>query len=301
MLTEEQLIIKITDKLIEIAKHPEKRKEFIVAAGNDYFYCYRNDPMMCDVDKYILATYYALQIKKAKKHDDLLDLYKKSVEHINEMTDSIDANNAMTFLSNIVSLYYQKKKDLSAEIEFLIDSFNFSINTQEGVTIDNIKSLISLTKKDENYAPLYELLSSIDCYFTDFENSFQNEDNPEQAWPEYAQKAISDINEKVYAAFDEDKVEEQEKGDMKEDEDDNIIDPDSFAKAILQAYQIIVPPKRKSPRKGDFDYYYNKAEKGDPEAQRIIAACYREGNTVTKNERLANFWQAVADEHRFIE
>lgn len=294
MISEEQIIKSVTDKLIEVAKHPEMRKEFLVTVKNTQIYCYKNTPLMCDIDRYVLSTYYAcLLALYAKTDDDLTEFFNKSLEHINQMVDSIDLCNAMAYLYAIVSQYFQKQKGLSDEISFLVESFLYSADTPEGVTIEDIRKLRSLAKKDPNNVPLYEFLSDIDSYFKEFEKKLDKEDNPEQSWPEYAQKAISDINEKCLASFEEDIA--------SEDEEEDRIEPDRFAKIILQAYKIIEPPKRKSPRKGEFDYYYNKAEKGDPEAQRIIADAYRNGDVVTKNERLANFWQAIADEHRYIE
>lgn len=289
MITEEQIIQSVTDKLIEVAKHPEMRKEFNIVVENWTFDCHKNNPMMCDVDRHVLATFYAGNIAHyAKSETDCQEFYEKSNKYIDKMAYFIDRCRAHCFLDNITARFYVKKKDYDKALDYKYSAFIYSGTTPEGAELKEINELIKLARKagDQDFE---SYVCEIEDYFKEFEKKLNSESNPEQAWPELARKAINDIREIVIQYT----YEEGEERDEEEIEDNSV--------PFLQAHEIIKPPKRISPLKGEFDHYYNKAEKGDTEAQRKIANAYREGKVVTKNERLANFWQAVADEHRYIE
>lgn len=289
MITEGKIIQNVTDKLIEVAKHPEMRKEFYVTIGSRIFYCYKNNPMMCDVDRYLLATFYAFKIHlNAKSEADCLEFYEKSRKRIDEMVDSIDRSRALVFLNNITAQFYIKKKDYTKALDYKINELIYSGGTPEGAELEVLNELKDLAKEagSEGYQSYF---CEIEDYFKEFERKLNSETIPEHAWPELARKAVEDIREIVIQYF----------FDEGEELDEDTIG--GLSTPILQAHEIINPPKRKSPGKSTFDFFYNKAEKGDPDAQRIIADCYRKGDVVSKNERLANFWQAIADEHRYIE
>lgn len=166
---------------------------------------------------------------------------------------------------------------------YLLLSMRSSVFTPEGSTMGEINKLKRLVKKAGNESFL-DSLNVCEAYFSDFTSNY--------FWEKLKMKhynnAINDVFNMIREEID----------DGKEDNESSV---DWLALEFLQALNIIAPPKRKPLWKGKFDYYYNKAEKGDSDAQRIIAKYYREGNKVTQNERLAEFWQTLADEHRFIE
>lgn len=288
MITEEQIIQSVTSKLIEVVKHPEKRKKFIVSVENNGFCCYKNNPMMCDVDKYVLASYYAANILDATDETECLECYNKSLLFAREMKDEIDKDRLLMFLSARMANFFKIMGATSKAIEYLCLSIFCSTLVPEGADGDRLKDWRELEKqaKDECGEGYYlPFLLEMDRYFKDYKKRLRMAKNPEET--NYAQEAKSYVYKRAREIHAyENKLDEQS---------------DWVSMAILQAYGIVDTIRRPRPKKGEFDYYYNKAEKGDPEAQRIIADAYRNGDVVTKNERLANFWQAIADEHRYIE
>lgn len=288
MITEEQIIKSVTDKLIEVAKHPEMRKEYVVSVENKGFYCYRNNPLMCDVDKYVLASYYAGNILYTTNETECLECYNKSLEYLRKMNDRIDSDRLLVFLSAMMVHFYNKKGDTSKALDYLRFNIFCSTLVPDGANIDQIKKWRKLEQqaKDEGGKGLYLLfLLEMDGYFKDYKKRLRLAKKPDET--KYAQEAIAYVHNRIKDIHTyDDELDEKS---------------DWIPMAILQAYGIMGTIRRPRPRKGEFDYYYNKAEKGDHEAQRIIAECYREGIFVTKNERLANFWQAAAEKHQYIE
>ncbi len=288
MITEEQIIKSVTDKLIEVARHPEMREEFIVSVENKGFYCYKNNPMMCDVDKYVLASYYAGNILYTTNETECLECYNKSLFYIREMNDRIDSNRLLVFLYGTMVHFYKQKGDTSKAIEYICSQIFWSTLVPNGVDIDQIKKWRRLEKqsKDECGEGYYlPFLLEMDSYFKDYEKRLRLAKNPDET--NYAQEAKAYVYKRAREIHAyENELDEQS---------------DWVPMAILQAYGIVDTIKHPKPKKGEFDYYYNKAEKGDTKAQRMIADCYRNGDVVSKNERLANFWQVLADEHRYIE
>lgn len=273
----------ISDKLIEIAKHPELRNEYHIRVNTTEIYCYKNHPMICDVDKYVYVTYYGTFILYARTEQECLEYYNKCNEIIQQMSDETDAKQSSAYLNKLMANYYEKHKNLSKAKYYLLLSMRSSVFTPEGSTMGEINKLKRLVKKAGNESFL-DSLNVCEAYFSDFTSNY--------FWEKLKMKhynnAINDVFNMIREEID----------DGKEDNESSV---DWLALEFLQAMNIIAPPKRKPLRKGKFDYYYNKAEKGDSDAQRIIAKYYREGNKVTQNERLAEFWQTLADEHRFIE
>ena len=277
----------ISDKLIEIAKHPELRNEYQIRVNTTEIYCYKNHPMICDVDKYVYVTYYGTFILYARTEHECLEYYNKCNEIIQQMADETDAKQSLAYLNKLMANYYEKHKNLSKAKNYLMLSMRSSVFTPECVTMDEIKKLKRLVKitGDESFL---DSLNSCEAYFSDFGKQLLRKKAENTRTKYYNNAIIDDVFKIIREEFD----------DGNEDDESSV---EWLALAFLQALNIIVPPKRKPLRKGDFDYYYNKAEKGDSDAQRIIAKYYREGNKVTQNERLAEFWQTLADEHRFIE
>ena len=287
MMTEETIRKSITDKLIEVAKHPEMRKEFCITYGNSATYCYENHPMMCDIEQYVFISYYGCEILHTRSEEECLEYYNKYRGIVEQMSDEIDRYRSLAFLDNMMASYYEKKKDYRRTKYHLLLYLLSVINTPEGAEREDIARLKKILHKTGDTAFL-ESLQKYDVFLKEF-NPPSITENGKESYNEYISSAIDRIIEITIEEFCQDETMEDEKSHL------------WFGLVIIQAYNIGNKPKRRSPQKGEFDYYYNKAEKGDAESQRMIARCYRDGDIVSKNERLANFWQAMADEHRYIE
>lgn len=264
----------ITEGLIQIAIHPEKRKEYGFVYNGKKIYMYKNEPMMSNAEQYGLAMFYAMEITHRSKPEDVDESMELALEQIKDISDYFDANQALFILCCYLYDYYEFKKDKETQLEYLILLIAYSSRTLYGANIDKLKELKNLCMQFPDKQELYSFLSEIEDFVS--KQNWPADGNPEQA-----QQFINNVFEHICEACGRYSYVDQEAFD---DDDPWLRD------ALLQAYGVVDLPKRPRPKKGSFDQLYINAEKGDKESRHKLAEAYRNGIGVKANAKVADWW-----------
>lgn len=264
----QEYIEAITEGLIQIAIHPEKRKEYGFVYNGKKIYMYKNEPMMSSAEQYGLAMFYTMEITHRSKQEDVDESAALAIEQIDSITDVFDANQASFILDCYLYDYYKFKKDKDAQLASLMWLIAYSSQTLHGANIDRLKELKSLCKQFPYKQDLYNLLAEIEDFVS-------KQKCPEDGDSEQAQKFIDNVFDYIYEVCDR----------YSFDEDDLWL-----RDALLQAYGVVDLPKRPRPKKGSFDQLYINAEKGDKESRHKLVEAYRNGIGVKANAKLADWW-----------
>jgi len=277
----EKLLDDLTGKLIEIAKFPNRRKEFTFSFGyragkSMTLYFYKNEPRVSNMEPFSLVAYYACLIKDEESEEKADELCKKAMELLKEINCEYDRALAEELLYRVVLEYIQARGNKES-VESMINFCGAWLiaNCWIGVTEEVLQTYLQLLRiHPENHQDIVSVVDDISAYVSNQMKLLSQENmSEEDVWNIY-----ESIRTYILS---------------KEDE----IGSDKFyiLGAFLQVYGGVEPPKKERIKKGSFDYNYGKAEKGDKECQRLVAQAYREGIGVRKNMRLANFWEGVSN------
>lgn len=267
-----ELIDNLSDKLIDIALYPEKRKHFSISYivnANSYsvIHYYKNSPRISCIEPFTLALYYSSGYCNANSEKEREDYFVKIGEQLKLIDNDLDRADAEGQVWTNLKLYYEGKDDMT----FLICSkscLRTLSMSKEGVSIEGLKDFRSQLDGIEEYKKVAETIDNITTFIESAEAEIPEPMN-EEIYNEFVNK-VANYARKAIEALDEDW---------------------SFLLfAILEAYDL-AENKFRIPAKGTFDYYYPKAEKGDKKYQKLLAEAYRTGNGVIKNTKLAEFWE----------
>ena len=306
MTTEQEFRELLTDKLIEVAEHPKMRKEFSVIyktesvndnladdnkpSSTTQIFFYKNKPMMSNIEQHAVIIYLLL-----KRNEES---FAKAESLIEEVEDEWDKATLKQALLNDKAKYYQRKGNKEAYWKIIAEYFhNSALYTGMGyVYVDNLEEYYDFLVVHKLWAVIYYFAANLFSvteqqgaplsdpnYLVQIHNDFTREEL------DFLRKVHKDVYidkiipeeyfdpEKVHSCFES------------EEQEESLCD--MFEKGISVAYRYTRAAKRPTPKKGSFDYLYNKAEKGDKKAMAAIADAYRTGIGTHANQRLADYWQ----------
>lgn len=272
--TAKDLIESLSDRLIEIALHPEKRKNFSISyIVNDTSHCtiqyYKNSPHISCIEPFSLALYYSDVYRCASSEEERSECLEKIVEQILLIENDQDKAEAEVQVWTNLKLYCEGKDEMAFLkcSRLCLDALSRS---KDGVSIEDLNNLRALLDGDE-YKSVAETIDNITAFIGSAEAEMPEPVNNE-IYSEFIDKVAAYAREAIEALEEE----------------------WSFLLfAILQAHGFIENVFRR-PAKGTFDFNYPKAEKGDKKYQKLLAEAYRTGNGVIQNTKLAEFWENMS-------
>ena len=253
MITPEELLNKLTDKLIEIALEPKKRKAFELSYALDSMHeatiRYSKDaPTISNIEAYTLALYYCNKLCLPHSEDTEVELLKKLLAEIDTISNDCDniCSNIMALLRN----HHESSYDYESKFNFCRLYIKEKCNLFHGVNLYDLEWFMTLLRQNKDYEDMVSTVDNIIVYITSAEE------------PEI----ICGSEEEYNAAIEYDRrlveyVELQFNG---------IATEWMFIKdAILQAYGLYIPSLEQFVRIGgicsqkkEFDHNYPRAEKG---------------------------------------
>lgn len=306
MTTEQEFRELLTDKLIEVAEHPEMRKRFSViyktGAADDnptddnnlgstaQILFYKNEPMMSNIERHAIIVYLLLKSNE--------ESFAKAESLIEEVEDEWDKATLKQALLTYKAQYYNRKGDEDAYFDTKMEFFkNSALFTGMGnVYVDNLEEFYDFLVEIEIWAVVYYFAVDLFAVTKQQGAPLSDPNYLLQIHKNFTRKEL-DFLRKVHKDIYIDKIipeycfnpEEKRKCFKSEEQEESPCG--MFAKGISVAYRYTRAARRPSPKKGSFDYLYNKAEKGDKKAMATIADAYRTGIGTHANQRLADYWQ----------
>lgn len=260
----EKYIQAITEGLLKIAAHPEKRAKYSIIIQSeertDELFFYKNDPMISCAEEYALALCYALEITEKSTYEDVDESFKLSVEQIENIPNNQDACSAMWFLCANLKAFCEHNNDLEGVMDALEEILTAVVWTIHGAELCHINELKDIYTYFPEKVDAVNLISDIERYVSELPDDERYVDNVY----DYITKACEDC------PF--------------------IEDHQWLETALLQAYKVVDPPKAQRPKKNSFDQLYINAEKGDRESRHKLVEAYRKGIGVRANAQLADWW-----------
>lgn len=306
MTTEQEFRELLTDKLIEVAEHPEMRKKFSVIyetgavdadpADDDYsggvsqILFFKNQPMMSNVERHAVVLYLLGRSNE--------ETFAKVESLIDEVEDEWDKATLMQVFLNHKAEYYQRKGDEDAYSDAMDEFFcNSAIYTHMGdVYVANLEDYYDFMVKYEQWEFVYYFAANLFAvteqvgaplsdpnYLLQIHNDFTREEL------DFLRKVYKDVY--IEKIIPEEIFDQDTRRTIFDSEEEEEVLCDLFAYSISVAYRYIRAKRRPTPKKGSFDDLYNKAEKGDKTAMAAIAEAYRTGTGTHANQRLADYWQ----------
>lgn len=275
-MKEQEVIKVLTDKLVQVAKWPNMRKEFTVSLKIDSntrwtLSFYKNEPKMASIEAYTLVLYYAelFMSAKNKMEEEKEQEYKdKALEYLGNIEDAVDQAVAGTLYCSALFHYYEKNEDFNNAYWAVRQWVMCSTLTPEGASEGSFNKYVTYLKHDEDAQYLLDIIDNCNAYME------EQKEKCGEDWDRY----VNSVYDYMYSQLDE--------------EDESCY---AVVEAMLQLNDIVELPKQTRAKKGSFDYNYAKAEKGDKECIILISKAYRKGDGVCQNIRLADFWEGLAN------
>lgn len=290
MITPEELLNKLTDKLIEIALEPEKRKAFELSYALDSTHeatirYSKNAPTISNIEAYTLASYYCNMLCLLHSEDTEINLLKKLLAELDTISDGYDKISA--HITALLRDHYESSCGYEPKFNFCRLYIKEKCNLFRGVSLDDLEWFMTLLRQNKDYENLVSTIDNIVVYITSSEDPDTLIYDSEEEYNAAREAYSKNITEYVELKFNE------------------IPKEWMFMKdAILQAYEFYFPPQELFvrilgiySRKNGFDHYYTRAENGYSKYQKLIAAAYRTGDGVKANQRMADFWEMSANNH----
>lgn len=306
MATEQEFRELLTDKLIEVAEHPEMRKKFSVIyetgavdadpADDDYsggvsqILFFKNQPMMSNVERHAVVLYLLGRSNE--------ETFAKVESLIDEIEDEWDKATLTLVMLKRKAEYYQQIGDEDAYWQTITECFhNSALFTGMGdVYVDNLEEYYDFLVEHEVWGVVYDFIANLFAVTEQVGAPLSDPNYLLEIHKDFERDEL-DFLRKVYKDVYIEKIIPEEFYDPEirltcfasEESEKNICD--IFAYSISVAYRYVRAASRPKPGKGSFDYLYNNAEKGDKKAMAAIAEAYRTGTGTHANQRLADYWQ----------
>lgn len=291
MITENELLDLLTDKLIEVALDKKKRKAFELSYALDSTHeatiIYSKDvPTISNIEGYTLASYYCNLLCLPHSEDTEINILRKLLAEI----DTISNGNDRIHITALLRNHYETSCDYESTFKFCRLYIKEKCNTLNGVCLDDLDWFMALLRQNKDCENLVSTVDNIVAYIA---SSEEPEIHIYEIEEEYgaALKAYSrNLTEYVEIKFHEIPKEWE------------------FMKdAILQACGLYIPPQEQYvrmllvySRKNYFDHIYTRAENGYSKYQKLIATAYRNGDGVPVNQRMADFWEMAANKGKVM-
>ena len=318
MTTEQEFRDLLTDKLIDVAEHPEMRKEFsIVFDSHDYtglfdddpaydnnpggdtqMFFYKDSPMMSGIEQYAFI-HYLVMVSIGDR--DKIDMKKfASIEQMVEKIDNEwDRFETYRAIYGFKASYYQWKGYKDAYRKAKLGYFRYSpLYTGLGlVYIKDLEEYYDFMVQEKKWEIVYDLAVNLFAE-TELLNAPLSDINYLVEIHRNFERDELDFLRKVHKDVYIDKIIPKEYFDPKKRKiyfDSNCQEARlckilRHGIAVAFGYEDCAAIRPKTP-KGSFDYLYNKAEKGNKKAMAAIAEAYRTGTGTHANQRLADYWQ----------
>lgn len=290
MITPEELLNKLTDKLIEIALEPEKRKAFELSYALDSTHeatirYSQNVPTISNIEAYTLASYYCNLLCFPHSEDSEISSLKKLLAELDTISNGYDI--ISSHITALLRNNYEISCDYQSEFTFCRLYIKEKCNLFSGVSLDDLEWFMALLRQNKDCENLVSTVDNIVAYIASSDNPetfiYESQEEYDAAMKTYSKSLTEYVEIKLNEIPEELKF-------MKD--------------AILQAYKLYNPSSesfvrmtRIYSRKNDFDHIYTRAENGYSKYQKFIATAYRTGDGVQVNQRLADFWEMAANNH----
>ena len=281
---EERVLELLTNKLIEVGKWPNLRKDFTCSYQTASsriltFQFWKNNPKMSNIEYFTLILYYSDKIEHIKSGNKINDIINRGCELLGLINDVSDWSTASIAWWSSLYRYYERIGNKDATYRCCILWLDALTQSPNGPSENTLNKYMKFLEEDEERQLGRKAIDDLTDYIEEQYNSMIQRGESEETYREYIH-AVCEYATKIQETLPEEYY--------------------PAIKAILQLDGIVKIPKRARIRQGTFDYCYSGAEEGDKEAQLIVAQAYREGEYVPMNIRLANFWEGVAN-NKFVE
>lgn len=267
---EREIVKKLTDELVKLAKYPVLKRTFNFATSHDYYYTfYKDKPKMSNIEYVALALCHIDRLAHTEQGEDVPSLMDRIEELLASINDAFDYSRVAVAYYLIMFIYLHELNDMEQAFEYYRKWFAALVSTPEGAREEDLINYIALVQRGKEWQ-FVDLIKDCDAYMveqTQIVKETGDYDDYVNSIARYWYSKISLLDKEETCVL----------------------------KAFLQISGIIHQPKCKKNKKGSFDYNYARAEKGKKEYQLLVAKAYREGDGVPRNLRLANVWEKLAN------
>lgn len=283
--SDKEFIDTLTDRLLEVARHPSTRKDYSVPIpGDNPMYCSVNRPMMSSIERLAMVRFRSNQLLDAWTDEAMQRIYDEISSIIEGIDDSDDHFSALAIRNARRSEWHFSRGEHAKALEFAASGLDHAASTCDGVHTEDLNLFLYLMKMDEGSGELFRWISDTKSALEQKEWDYFDHDCDafdDSAYMEYAEKSIRYV---------ESRWEEINSGHQY----------DIYGwlpSALMEAFELVKGRTRRSPKKNSFDWHYARAEKGVRESQEFISEAYRTGDGVARNVVLSDFWKSKALSH----